>query len=99
MTLKKKMQSSSVMLVLLFLFVGTGLILEYQYLSRKAAITDQLDKQSVYLQMLLRGLNEVILNEGTPDSLNLTKKAMNGFDAIDKHIREKKKRLDSEKKQ
>jgi len=29
----------------------------------------------------------------------LTVLAMNGFDAIDKHIREKKKSLDSEKKQ
>lgn len=82
MTVKKKIISSTILLMALFIIAGAALILEYHYLSRKTAITNQLNKQSVYLQMLLRGLNELILNEGTQSSMDLTKRAVNGFDLI-----------------
>ncbi len=80
MTIKKNIQVTSILLLTLFLAVGSAMVFEYQYLSRKANITDKLDKQSMYLQMLLRGLNEIVLNEGMEAS-TLTRDALDGFNA------------------
>jgi HD-GYP domain-containing protein (c-di-GMP phosphodiesterase class II) len=82
MTVKNKLTSSSILLIVLVVFVGTTLFLGYRNLTHKTAIAYQLDKESMYLQMMLRGMNEVILNEGTPDSMNIARNALNGFDSI-----------------
>jgi HD-GYP domain-containing protein (c-di-GMP phosphodiesterase class II) len=86
MTVKKKLIASSILLIALFIFIGSTLFLGYRNISREAALTDQLDSELVYLQMLLRGLNEVLINEGTPDSLNIAREGLDGFDAIHMHL-------------
>ena len=40
------------------------------------------ERQSMWLQMLLRGVNESILTGGTPDSIEITRKAIDGFDGM-----------------
>ncbi len=77
MTIKRKLISSSILLIVAFLFISIMLWLGYQDMTWKSRAAEHLDRQSMHLQMLLRGLNEVILNEGTPQSLSLARNAIN----------------------
>jgi HD-GYP domain-containing protein (c-di-GMP phosphodiesterase class II) len=86
MTVKTKLTTSSILLIALVIVVGTTLLLGYRDLNNKTAIAYQLDNESMYLQMMLRGLNEVILNEGTPDSVDIARTALKGFDSIHKDL-------------
>jgi signal transduction histidine kinase len=82
MTIKKKLILSTIAINAALLIIGITLLFGYGYVTEKASLANNFDKESMYLQMMLRGLNEVIINEGTPDSINTAKDGMNGFDVI-----------------
>lgn len=52
--------------------------------SMETSVTDAyaFERQSMWLQMLLRGVNESILTGGTPDSIEITRKAVDGFEQL-----------------
>ncbi len=85
MTIKKKLILSTISINATLLIIGITILFGYQYVTEKASLANDFDKESMYLQMMLRGLNEVIINEGTPDSIRTTMDGMNGFDSI--HIK------------
>ncbi len=82
MTVRNKLISSSLVMLLLFIYISVILVLGYRAMSHRASILHKLDHQEISLQTLLRGINEVILNEGTPDSIRIAEQGISGFDAI-----------------
>jgi len=82
MTIKNRLTFSSVSVFILILIIGVVLIFGYSYVTDKASLANELDKESMYLQMMLRGINEVIITEGTPQSVEIAEQGLNGFDDI-----------------
>ncbi len=81
-SIKNKLVFSTGLLFVLFLCIGSVLLLGYRHVSSRASIADAVDKQSMYLQMILRGVNEVIVNEGTPASVDIAERGLKGYDDI-----------------
>ncbi len=88
MTIKKKLIISTISINVTLLIICITLLFGYRYVTDKASLANDFDKESMYLQMMLRGLNEVIINEGTPDSIRTAMDGMNGFDSIHKKLQE-----------
>ena len=86
MTIKKKLQFSSLVLFTLFLIIGAALLFGYRYVSVQASVSNAFDKQTMNLQMMLRGINEVIVTEGTPASVEIVEKGINGFSEIHAYL-------------
>ena len=82
MTIRQKFISSIVIFNITLLILGISVFFGYQYVARKAALANDFDKEVIYLHMMLRGLNEVIINKGTPESIRTQKEGMDGFEAI-----------------
>jgi methyl-accepting chemotaxis protein len=82
MTIKRKLALNTIILLVLFMFIGSTVLLGYRYISSRASLATSLDKESMYLQMLLRGVNEVIVTEGTPQSVETAEAGFRGFDEI-----------------
>jgi len=82
MTIKKKLIISSIILSVLYLIIGTAVLMGYRHISGRVGIANELDRASMYLQMMLRGVNEVIITEGTPASVSIARKGLKGFDEI-----------------
>jgi methyl-accepting chemotaxis protein len=81
-SIKSKLQFSYVILFVLFLIIGMTLLLGYRYVSIQASVANAFDRQTMNLQMILRGVNEVIVTEGTPASVEIVEKGLKGFDEI-----------------
>jgi methyl-accepting chemotaxis protein len=86
MTIKKKLQSSSLVLFTVFLIIGATLLFGYRYVSVQASVSNAFDKQTMNLQMMLRGINEVIVTEGTPASIEIVEKGIKGFSEIHAYL-------------
>jgi methyl-accepting chemotaxis protein len=86
MTIKNKLQFSSLVLFTLFLVIGATLLFGYRYVSGQASVSNAFDKQTMNLQMMLRGINEVIVTEGTPASVEIVEKGIHGFNEIHKYL-------------
>jgi len=82
MSIKKKLVLSTTIVFALFLLTGITILFGYRYVTDKASIANELDKESMYLQMMLRGVNEVIITEGTPQSIEIAEKGISGFNDI-----------------
>lgn len=82
MTIKNKLVVSTITLSVVMLILGLSVLLGYRYVANRASLANELDKESMYLQMMLRGVNEVIITEGTPASVEIAENGVNGFDAI-----------------
>jgi len=82
MTIKNRLTLSSVSIFLILLIIGGILIFGYRYVTDKASLANEFDKESMYLQMMLRGINEVIITEGTPQSIEIAEKGLKGFNDI-----------------
>jgi methyl-accepting chemotaxis protein len=78
MTIKKKLLFSSVLLFVLFLVMG----LASWYSTSKKATAELFIKETMYLQMMLRGINEIIVTEGTPASITVANEGIKGFNEI-----------------
>ena len=86
MTIKNKLQFSSLLLFTLFLTVGATLLFGYRYVSTQASTANAFDKQTMNLQMVLRGINEVIVTEGTPASVEIVEKGIHGFNEVHEYL-------------
>jgi methyl-accepting chemotaxis protein len=82
MTIRKRLILSSSMVFLLILIIGAVMLLGYRYVSGKASLANDFDNESMYLQTMLRGVNEVIITEGTPQSVEIAEEGLKGFDEV-----------------
>jgi methyl-accepting chemotaxis protein len=82
MTIKKKLILSSCLQGILFLIIGLTILLGYRYVSTQASTANAFDNQARYLQMMLRGINEVIITEWTPQSVEIVKNGVKGFEEL-----------------
>ncbi len=82
MTIKKKLILSSCLQGILFLIIGLTILLGYRYVSTQASTANAFDNQARYLQMMLRGINEVIITEWTPQSVEIVEKGVKGFEGL-----------------
>jgi methyl-accepting chemotaxis protein len=80
MTIKNKLVTSSIFATVLFLMIGLTLLVGYRYVATQAYTANAFDNMSKYLQMILRGVNEVILTEGTPQSVDTVASGIKGFE-------------------
>jgi methyl-accepting chemotaxis protein len=70
----------------MFLVIGATLLFGYRYVSGQASVSNAFDKQTMNLQMMLRGINEVIVTEGTPASVEIVEKGIKGFSEIHAYL-------------
>ncbi len=82
MTIKHTLISSTLIIIFSSLILGALNIYGYKHVISKASLANDFDKEVMYLQMMLRGLNEVIINDGTPESIHVTEKGLNNFEAL-----------------
>jgi hypothetical protein len=80
MNIKNKLFFSTLFSLLLILgALGTGL-LGYSSITSRAATINALEVQLSNLQLIFRGINESILTDGTPYSIELTRRGVTGFE-------------------
>jgi methyl-accepting chemotaxis protein len=79
MTIKNKLTLSSLLLLVLFISLGSAVFLGYRHISNNASIASAFDNQAKMLQMVLRGINESIITEGTPQSVGIIQRGIDGF--------------------
>lgn len=84
MTIKRKLQLSLFLIFAIMTATGTIIWIGYKFIDGKTDSVKTLDESRIYIQMMLRGINEVIITEGTPASVEIVKKGLTGFDA--RHI-------------
>jgi methyl-accepting chemotaxis protein len=65
-------------MIALFIIVG---IFSW-FAVRKTTVAELLEKETMYLQMMLRGVNEIIVTEGTPGSVEVAVNGLEGFDRL-----------------
>jgi len=82
MTIKNKLTTSSLLLLVLFVSLGSAVFMGYRHISNNASIASSFDNQSKMLQMILRGVNEVIVTEGTPQSVEIIEHGIKGFNEL-----------------
>jgi len=82
MSIKKRLQLASVLLVVMYVVLGSAVFLGYRYVAKQASIAIALENQATFLQMILRGVNEVIVTEGTPQSVEIVELGIKGFNGI-----------------
>ena len=82
MTIKNKLFSSSVMNVIFLFIIALIIWVGYNFVSSRNILISNLENGTMYLQMMLRGINEVIITEGTPASVKVAEKGMIGFNEI-----------------
>jgi signal transduction histidine kinase len=95
MTIKKKLILSTITINATLLIICITLLFGYRYVTKKASLANDFDKESMYLQMMLRGLNEVIINEGVPSIIEAdrdgietqaVRDGLEGFDTIHRRL-------------
>ena len=82
MTIKIKLILSSIGFTLFMIMTGLTVIFGYSYISDQASLSNGFDNQAKYLQMMLRGVNEIIITEGTNPAIELAHAGIKGFDEI-----------------
>jgi len=86
MTIKKKLAIANVILIVILSVLGLTFLYGYRYVTSVASLANDFDRQTMYLQMMLRGLNEAIINEGTPSSLRTENEGLEGFEQIHRKL-------------
>ncbi len=81
-TLRQKLIFAPIVMVLFFTTIGV-----LSFLTSRATDTmEPFDHEQIYLQMMLRGVNEIIITEGTPQSIEIAKKGLDGFDSFHEEL-------------
>jgi len=93
MTIKKKLILSSIGFTLFMILTGLTVFFGYSYISKQAALSNGFDNQAKFLQMMLRGVNEIIITEGTNPAIELANEGMTGFDEINTRIIENQRNI------
>lgn len=78
MTLRRKLILSALFMLGLFLLMGFLSSLRTQ----KSELANIFERETMYLQMMLRGINEVIITEAMPSSVQLAVNGLEGFDKL-----------------
>lgn len=86
MTIKKRLWVSSALLIGLLLAMVTVNWLGNRSTMRETTIAYMLEQAAVHVQGMLRGLNEYIIDEGEPLSVELINKNLKGFDVIHEEV-------------
>jgi len=86
MTIKTKLTASSLLLLVLFVSLGSAVFLGYRHISINASMASAFDNQAKMLQMVLRGINETIITEGTPQSVAIIEHGIEGFEKYNANI-------------
>ncbi len=86
MSIKKKLIYSSGLLLVLFLFTVITSWIGHKETMHKVDNVRSLEKETMHLQAILRGINEFIIDEGEPLSIELLKKHQEGFEIIHNKI-------------
>ena len=76
---KKLIYASTVSIALFTLLALTGWI-GYRSVMESSTAVGALERQSTCLQKLFRGVNETLLTQGTPNSIEITRQAVECFD-------------------
>jgi methyl-accepting chemotaxis protein len=82
MTIKKKLIYSSCLLLVLFLLTVTSSWIGHKNTMNRINVVRSLETETMHLHAILRGINEFIIDEGEPLSVELLKKNQDGFDLI-----------------
>ena len=82
MSIKRKLIAASCFLLFLFLLTVSASWLGHRNTMEKISMVRSLEQESMYLQGILRGINEFIIDEGEPLSIQLTEHNMEQFDTI-----------------
>jgi methyl-accepting chemotaxis protein len=89
MTIKNKLIYSNVLIILIAVMAGIFILFGYRYVTGKASLANELDNEIMYMQLMLRGVNEVIITEGTPQSIELAENGISGFMIIHEKLMSK----------
>ncbi len=81
-TIRHKLIFAPIVMVMVFTFIGTLSFLA----SRATESMEQFDHDQIYLQMMLRGVNEIIITEGTPQSIEIAKRGLDSFNRTHKEL-------------
>jgi methyl-accepting chemotaxis protein len=82
LSIKNRIIYSSVLLIVLFLTIGMVNWFGSKSVLYKTGMSYALKQETTHLQGIFRGINEFIIDEGEPLSIELTNEHLNGFDAI-----------------
>ena len=82
MNIKNKLILSSCIQGALFLLIGITVLLGYRYVANQASTANAFDNQAKYLQMMLRGVNEIMVTEGTNPAIELAQEGLQQFQTI-----------------
>ena len=82
MNIKNKLILSSCIQAALYLLIGITVLLGYRYVANQASTANAFDNQAKYLQMMLRGVNEIMVTEGTNPAIELAKEGLDQFQLI-----------------
>jgi methyl-accepting chemotaxis protein len=82
MTIKYKLILTSLLTAVMFMALGLTLLMGYRYVTSQASIANSFDNQAKYLQMMLRGVNEIMVTEGTNPAIELAEQGLKGFEEI-----------------
>ncbi|MBI4848665.1 MAG: HAMP domain-containing protein [Nitrospirae bacterium] len=86
MTIKKKLIMTAVVLMIMFLIIVSTAWYGFHSINAENAVTTSFERETMYLQGLLRGMNEFIIDEGEPLSVKLANDNLSGFDGIHKSL-------------
>jgi methyl-accepting chemotaxis protein len=86
MSIKKKLISASVLLIALFLFMIIMNKTGNSSVMNKIITANELEKETMHLQGIFKGVNEFIIDEGEPLSIELTRKHLEGFETIHENL-------------
>jgi signal transduction histidine kinase len=95
MTIKKRLILSLVIVNTALFIIGITVFFGYRHVMSKASLANDFDKESMFLQMILRGIQEVVINEGIPSMLEenrdgieiqVVKEGLDGFEAIHERL-------------
>ena len=80
MSIKKKLLLAIfISFALIFVIVLTGWFVRKHSIDAHRNAT-YVEQERMYLEMAFRGINETILTEGTPDSIEIAKIGLEGFE-------------------
>jgi hypothetical protein len=82
MTIKKQLILSSGSLIVTLMLIGITVLFGYRYVTQKASLANDFDKETMYLQTMLRGINEAIINGSMKESIKTARRGFVGFDNI-----------------
>jgi methyl-accepting chemotaxis protein len=82
MSIKKKLIFSSIFLLILFSATVLSSWLGNRTTLKSLAVASSFEKETMYLQAILRGVNELIITEGSVLSVEIVTQAIKGFDDI-----------------